>query len=162
VTYDHGMGIVEKMVGLRHVRLVREALLLMGVEVHPRTKIGPGLVMHHRGNGVIITPNTAIGSSVAIYQQVTIGRSGIDMTDKEQGFLGIEIGDHAVLCAGAKILGGKGTLRVGTGTVVAANAVLTRSTGDWEVWAGVPAVKVSDRKRRRAPLQSPTPADHDE
>lgn len=149
------------MVGLRHSRLVREALLLMGVEVHAQTTIGPGLVMHHRGNGVIITPNTAIGSSVAIYQQVTIGRSGIDMTDEEQGFLGVEIGDHAVLCAGAKILGGKGTLRVGTGTVVAANAVLTRSTGDWEVWAGVPAVKVSNRERARGPLQSPTQAEGD-
>jgi serine acetyltransferase len=141
------MGMVEKLVGKRHVRLVREVLLLMGVEVHARTSIGPGLVLHHRGNGVVITPATRIGRSVAIYQQVTIGRSGVGMTDQEQGFEGVEIGDFAVLCAGAKVLGGRGTLRVGTGTVVAANAVLTRSTGDWEVWAGVPAVKVSDRKR---------------
>ncbi|MFT2690933.1 hypothetical protein [Clavibacter zhangzhiyongii] len=146
------MGMVDKMVRFRHVRLVREALLLMGVEVHAQTTIGPGLVMHHRGNGIVITPSTRIGSSVAIYQQVTIGRTGVDTTAEEQGFEGVEIGDHAVLCAGAKVLGGRGTLRVGTGTVVAANAVLTRSTGDWEVWAGVPAVKVSDRKRGRPPV----------
>jgi serine acetyltransferase len=146
------MGMVDKMVRFRHVRLVREALLLMGVEVHAQTTIGPGLVLHHRGNGVVITPATRIGSSVAIYQQVTIGRTGVDTTAEEQGFEGVEIGDHAVLCAGAKVLGGRGTLRVGTGTVVAANAVLTRSTGDWEVWAGVPAVKVSDRERGRPPV----------
>jgi len=36
-------------------------------------------------------------------------------------------------------------LRVGRGTVVGANAVLLESTGENELWAGVPARKVGLR-----------------
>lgn len=44
-----------------------------------------------------------------------------------------------VLCAGAKIICNRGTLTVGRNTIIAANAVLTQSTGDKEIWAGIPA-----------------------
>jgi serine O-acetyltransferase len=35
---------------------------------------------------------------------------------------------------------------VGEGTVIGADPVLTRSTGAWEVSAGVPARKIADRR----------------
>lgn len=140
------MGLVERLVYRRKSSIARQVLLLaFGVEVHPRTEVGPDLLMQHRGQGIIITPKTRIGSGVTIFQQVTIGRQAIDGTDDEVGFESIEIGDQAVLCAGARVLGGVGVTRVGTGTIIAANAVLTRSTGDWEVWGGVPAKKIADR-----------------
>ena len=56
------------------------------------------------------------------------------------------VGDDACICVGAKVIGGAGWLRVGRGTVVGANAVLLESTGDWEIWAGVPARKVGKRE----------------
>ena len=60
------------------------------------------------------------------------------------------IGKGAMICAGAKVLGSDGVLHVGYGAVVSANAVLTRNTGDGEIWAGVPAKLVG--KKRCEPL----------
>lgn len=51
-----------------------------------------------------------------------------------------------MLCAGSRIICSKGLLIVGEGTIIGANAVLTQSTGDYEIWAGVPAVKIGKRK----------------
>jgi serine O-acetyltransferase len=41
---------------------------------------------------------------------------------------------------------GESELVVGKGTVVGANAVLTQSTGEYEIWAGIPASKIGARK----------------
>jgi len=57
----------------------------------------------------------------------------------------------AVLCAGAVVLFGDDGMTIGAGTVLAANAVLTCSTGPGEIWAGAPARKIADRARRPAP-----------
>jgi serine O-acetyltransferase len=50
-----------------------------------------------------------------------------------------------VLCAGAVVLFGDDGMTIGAGTVIAANAVLTCSTGQGEIWAGSPARKIADR-----------------
>lgn len=144
------MGKIEKLIQLQSRpfigRIATEILSLYGIEFPSRVQVGSGLVIHHRGQGIIVTPSTTIGNDVTIYQQVTIGRSGVGVTDEDQGFVGIIIDDGAILCAGAKVLGGRGTLRIGKGTVVGANSVLTCSTGEFEVWAGAPARKVGDRR----------------
>jgi serine O-acetyltransferase len=59
--------------------------------------------------------------------------------------LGIEVGDDVILGAGAKVMCERGILRIGRGTVVGANAVLLDSTGENEIWAGIPARKVGIR-----------------
>jgi serine acetyltransferase len=144
------MGLVERLVYRRQNWFARQALLaLFHVEVHARTTVGPHLLLQHRGHGVVITPRTRIGAGVTIFHDVTIGRQAIDGEDADVGFEGIEIGDQAVLCAGARVLGGQGVTRVGAGTIVGAGAVLTKSTGEWEVWSGIPARKVADRPRSR-------------
>ena len=58
----------------------------------------------------------------------------------------IDIEDGVFLCTGCVILC-KSFLVVDRGTVVAANAVLTCSTGENEIWAGVPAKCVGKRNR---------------
>ncbi len=143
------MGKVERLILLQRNpivgRFATELLSLYGVEIPRTVDIGTGLVIHHRGQGIVIGPETRIGNNVTIYHQVTIGRSGIGLTLEEQGFDEVIIEDGVVLCAGAKILGGRGTLRVGKNTVVGTNAVLTQSTNADEVWAGVPARKIAAR-----------------
>jgi serine O-acetyltransferase len=57
----------------------------------------------------------------------------------------IVIEDDVVLAPGAKVLCKEGVLKVGKGTVVGANAVLLQSTGDGEIWAGVPAKCIGKR-----------------
>lgn len=42
------------------------------------------------------------------------------------------------MCAGSKILA-KDNLVVGKNTIIAANSVLLKSTGENEVWGGIPA-----------------------
>jgi serine O-acetyltransferase len=111
--------------------------LLLGVDVPQSVRIGPDFTLMHRGTGVVIHRNTTIGAGVRVFPGVTVGSRRVG--DEDTGTCRFEIADGAVLGSGAKILGGDQLLRVGRNTVVGANAVLTTSTGDDEVWVGVPA-----------------------
>jgi serine O-acetyltransferase len=121
-------------------------LKLLGVEIPRSVEIGPGFDLVHGGFGVVIHPKTKIGRDVKIYPGVTLGRADIHLPIERSKFSGIEIGDGAILAAGAKVLCKEGVLRVGARTVVGANAVLLDSTGDGEMWAGMPAKKVGLRE----------------
>jgi serine O-acetyltransferase len=143
------MSLYERLVYARKNRLFGKLayfmLKLLGVEIPVSVEIGPGFLLHHGGMGVVIHPKTTIGVRVGIYPGVTLGRADIYRPTHESGFEGIVVEDEAILGAGAKILGDNGILRVGRGTVIGANAVLTESTGEYEIWAGIPAKKVGQR-----------------
>lgn len=126
-------------------RLLR---IVSNVEVPSQVRIGADVVIHHQAAGLVVHRNTTIGDRVHLFQGVTIGL-GRDKIwepgpDAELGHLVIE--DDVWVCTGATIIGGRGELRVGRGTVVGANSVLRNSTGPWEIWAGVPARKVGVRE----------------
>lgn len=55
---------------------------------------------------------------------------------------GVSIGDDVWLGAGCAILPG---VVLGTGAVVGANSVVTRSVGEYEIWCGAPAVRIGER-----------------
>ncbi len=120
-------------------------LKLLGVEIPRPVTVGENLELAHGGFGVVIHPNTIIGKRVKIYPGVTLGRADIYRSIEQSKFEGIVIEDDAILCPGAKILCKRGVLRVGRGSVVGANAVLLESTGDNEIWAGMPAKCVGMR-----------------
>jgi serine O-acetyltransferase len=120
-------------------RLAYHLLKLLGAEIPLSVPIGPGFLLEHGGFGVVIHSQAIIGAGVHIYPGVTIGRADIYRPSEESGFKGIQIGDDVILAPGAKVLCKEGTLKVGRGTVVGANAVLLQSTGEYEIWAGVPA-----------------------
>lgn len=141
-----GMGMIEKLVSKRSSRIAREMLLFYGIEFPASVRVGADFQLVHRGMGTVIHPSTVIGDRVRIYHQVTIGRGDAHLPASESKMVRIEIDDDAVLFPGAKVLGGNGVTRVGKGTIVAANAVLTESTGDYELWGGVPAKKLKDLK----------------
>lgn len=146
------MSIYERLVYARKSRLFgRPAyffLKLLGVEIPVSVGIGPGFLLHHGGVGVVIHPKAVLGAQVGIYPGVTLGRADVYRPASESAFEGIVIEDEVILGAGAKILCDDGILRVGRGTVVGANAVLTQSTGENEIWAGIPARKVGERDKR--------------
>ncbi|MCM0647407.1 hypothetical protein NBE98_03325 [Clostridium swellfunianum] len=79
-----------------------------------------------------------------LYQGVTFGRADIYKPINDSEMNGIYVRQGAVICAGAKILCKEGILTIGKNTVIGANSVLTCSTGDNEIWAGVPARKIKD------------------
>lgn len=127
-------------------RLAYGLLKLLGAEIPPSVMLGPGFTLVHGGFGVVIHPKSRIGRDVKIYPGVTLGRADIHLPAEQSAFEGIEIGDEAILAPGSKVLCKLGVLRVGRGTVLGANAVLLESTGEGEVWAGVPAKRVGRRE----------------
>ncbi|MFD8599925.1 hypothetical protein ACFV1L_33450 [Kitasatospora sp. NPDC059646] len=145
------MSLVTSLIRLRRSRLfgrlAREALALYGMEVPAAAEIGPGLTVFHRGFGTVLHPFTTLGANVTLYNGVTIGRADPWVPQEESPMRRVVLEDGVVVCAGAKIICKSGVLTVGAGTVVGANAVLTRSTGPGEIWAGVPARKVGVRNR---------------
>jgi serine O-acetyltransferase len=120
-------------------------LKLLGIEIPRGVYVGDDLELAHGGFGVVIHPATSIGKRVKIYPGVTLGRADIYRPAAQSGFEGIVVEDDVILCPGAKILGKAGTLRIGRGSVIGANAVLLESTGGNEIWAGVPARRVGMR-----------------
>lgn len=121
-------------------------LKLLGAEIPRSVKIGEDFLLLHGGFGVVIHPKTVIHDRVRIYPGVTLGRADVHHRIEDSAFEGIEVGDDALLSSGAKILCKEGILRIGRGTIVAANAVLLQSTGEDEVWAGIPARRIGKRE----------------
>lgn len=123
-------------------RLAYYLLKLLGAEVPRSVRIGTGCLLVHGGYGVVIHPRTVLGNGVKIYPGVTLGRADIHRPADESGFAGLVVEDDVILSPGAKVLGREGTLRIGRGAVIGANAVVLESVGAGEIWAGVPAKRV--------------------
>ncbi|RME36167.1 MAG: hypothetical protein D6794_08870 [Deltaproteobacteria bacterium] len=128
-------------------RLAYYALKLLGVELPRSVPVGPGLELAHGAVGLVVHSKARIGARVKLYPGVTLGRADIYRPAHESRFESIVIEDDVILSPGCKVLCKEGTLTVGRGTMVGANAVLLQSTGEWEIWAGIPARKVADRPR---------------
>ncbi|MDO4254171.1 MAG: hypothetical protein Q4C81_03350 [Kocuria sp.] len=139
------MGLPERLVGMRHLRLARLAVIPLNLSIPAEVRIGEDLKLMHYGFGTVIYPEVTIGNRVRIYHQVTIGRQDAHLQRKDSPFGHLEIGDDVVLFPGCKVLGGAGITRIANGTIVGANSVLLNSTGENEIWAGIPARRVGYR-----------------
>jgi serine O-acetyltransferase len=141
--------IYSRLVYARNHRLVGALayyiLKFLGIEIPLPVKVDEQLELAHGGFGIVIHPQTRIGKRVKIYPGVTLGRADIYRPASQSNFEGIIIEDDAILCPGAKILCKAGWLKVARGSVIGANAVLLESTGENEIWAGVPARRVGTR-----------------
>ncbi len=126
-------------------KLAYYLLKLLGSEIPRPVQIGRDFLVMHGGFGVVIHPRTVIGDRVRIYPGVTLGRADVQHPIERSAFQGLEVGDDVILASGAKVLCKAGVLKVGRGSIVAANAVLLESTGENEIWAGVPARCVGRR-----------------
>jgi len=112
-------------------RLISQvARLFTGVEIHPAAKIGRGFFIDH-GMGVVIGETAEIGDYVTLFQGVTLGGTG-----KERGKRHPTLGNHVVVGAGAKILGG---IKIGDNVKIGANSVLLKSVPTNSTVIGVPA-----------------------
>lgn len=103
-----------------------------GIEIHPGAQIGRRFVIDH-GNGVVIGETAVIGDDVMMFHQVTLGsREGI-RTKRHP-----TIGNKVVLGAGAKIIG---NITIGDNSYVGANAVVTKSVGEYSTVVGTNQVR---------------------
>lgn len=131
-------------------RLAYLALKVLGVEF-PRSVEWTGPIqLAHGSVGLVVHSATRIGSRVTILPGVVIGMADAHMPPGTLPSGGrVVIGDDVTLGAGAKVLFRAGQeLVVASGTVVGANAVLLESTGEGEVWAGLPARRVGVLQHR--------------
>jgi serine O-acetyltransferase len=103
---------------------------LTGVEIHPSAKIGTGFFIDH-GMGVVVGETAEIGDYVTLFQGVTLGGTG-----KERGKRHPTLGNHVVVGAGAKILGG---IMIGDNVKIGANSVVLKNVPPNSTVIGVPA-----------------------
>ncbi|PZU47928.1 MAG: serine O-acetyltransferase [Microbacterium sp.] len=110
---------------------------LTGVEIHPGAVIGRRFFIDH-GMGVVIGETAEVGDDVLLYHGVTLGGRTRDAGKRHP-----TIGSGVAVGAGAKILG---PVVIGAGSVIGANAVVTRDASEDSVLVGVPA-----KARKRTP-----------
>jgi len=103
---------------------------LTGIEIHPSAKIGERFFIDH-GMGVVIGETAEVGDHVTLFQGVTLGGTG-----KERGKRHPTLGNHVVVGAGAKILGG---ITIGDNVKIGANSVVLKSVPPNSTVIGVPA-----------------------
>ena len=102
---------------------------LTGIEIHPAAKIGRSFFIDH-GMGVVIGETAEVGDNVTLFQGVTLGGTG-----KERGKRHPTLGNHVVVGAGAKILGG---IKIGDNVKIGANSVVLKSVPANSTVIGVP------------------------
>lgn len=99
-------------------RLVAEiSRLLTGIEIHPGATVGQRLVIDH-GMGVVIGETAVIGDDCIIFHGVTLGGLKFDPVKRHP-----TVGNKVLIGTGAKILG---PITIGEGSLVGANAVVTK------------------------------------
>ncbi len=126
--------------GLRHLVMVFYHLwwklvqMTTGIWIPPDCSIGPGLYIGHFGQ-IIVHPECRIGEKCNLSQGVTLGLG------RQGERWGVPtLGDRVYIAPGAKIVG---PIHLASGTVVGANAVVTRDTDENAVVVGVPAKVIS-------------------
>ncbi|MFS0893403.1 serine O-acetyltransferase EpsC [Microbacterium sp. 179-I 3D3 NHS] len=103
---------------------------LTGVEIHPGARIGRRFFIDH-GMGVVIGETAEIGDDVMLYHGVTLGGRTRDAGKRHP-----TLEDGVAVGAGAKILG---PVTIGAGSVIGANAVVTKDAPADSILVGVPA-----------------------
>ena len=113
------------------------ARFFTGIEIHPGAKIGKNLFIDH-GMGVVIGETSEIGDNVTIYHAVTLGgiSPSIDSERQRDEKRHPTIGNEVVIGSGAQIIG---PINVGSGSRIAANAVVVNNVPENATMVGVPA-----------------------
>jgi serine O-acetyltransferase len=109
----------------------------------PEADVGPGVILYHRGLGVVVHQMVRVGRDVNIAHHVTIGVAG----EQHGPFPRVIVEDGAMIGVGAVVLATPGrVLRIGSRAAVGANAVVTHDVAPGERVAG-PRAQPTSRSR---------------
>ena len=144
-----------------------------GIDVGHGAFLGRGTILSCKDGDIVLGERVNIGFHSEIFSGSTVRvgndglfaaytylvggghefeRADVPVLDQPRRSRGIALGDNVWLGTGAKVLDG---VRIGSGVVVGANAVVTGDLPDGVVAAGVPARVV--RKREASAGADPTP-----
>ncbi|KAL6222188.1 hypothetical protein ACLB2K_005580 [Fragaria x ananassa] len=115
---------------------------VFGVDIHPASNIGEGVLLDH-GTGVVIGETAVIGNRVSLMQASsfhysTVFQQGVTLggTGKEIGDRHPKIGEGALIGASATILG---NIKIGRGAMIAACSLVLKDVPPHSMVAGIPA-----------------------
>ena len=112
-----------------------------GISIGDHCYIGPNAVLFG-GGGIEIGAHSGIGPGVVIAShQNTFARPDEYILDQPSRFAPVVIEENVMITSNATILPG---VRIGTGSVIGAGAVLTKDVPPRTLWMGVPARKIRD------------------
>ncbi|KAL3789388.1 hypothetical protein ACHAW5_010183 [Stephanodiscus triporus] len=116
----------------RFVALLLQSLAssAFGVDIHPASSIGAGIMIDH-ATGVVIGETATVGDGTTILHGVTLGGTG-----KEGGDRHPKIGKHVLIGAGTQILG---NITVGDRAKIGAGSVVLRPIPSGATAVGSPA-----------------------
>lgn len=106
------------------------ARMTTGVELHPASTIGTGLVIDH-GTGIVVGDTAVIGDHVVLHHQVTLGGRS-----NQPGKRHPTLGDRVFVGAGAMILG---DIFVGDDSRIGAASIVLESVPPSSTVVGNPA-----------------------
>lgn len=142
--YDRHMRLLLWLVRHRRNPIAQQLLYLLGLELPADVRLGNGLRLPHRGRGVVVTRHCVIGDRVSLYPHVVIGRSdAVSYDGSGPAQDAVVIGDDVSILPGAVVCGTPDRPTViGSGAIIAPNAVVLTSVGAGEKWGGVPARRI--------------------
>lgn len=112
---------------------------LFGVDIHPATRIGRGIMIDH-ATGVVIGETAMVEDDVSIMQGVTLGGTG-----KESGDRHPKVRRGVLLSMGVKVLG---NIEIGEYSRIGAGSVVLKSIPPHTTAVGVPARIVGKASER--------------
>ena len=105
------------------------------VDIHPKAKIGIGVMLDH-ATGIVIGETAVVEDNVSIMQSVTLGGTGKNSGDRHP-----KIRRNVLLGPQSTILG---NIEIGESSMVGAASVVLDSVPPRSIVAGVPARKIGD------------------
>jgi serine O-acetyltransferase len=124
--------------------LQSQASAVFGVDIHPLTRIGCGIMIDH-ATGVVMGETATVGDGCTILHGVTLGGTGKDHGDRHP-----KVGSHVLIGANASLLG---NIHVGLGAKIGAGSVVLRSIPPHATAVGAPA-KIIGRSQEENPGDS--------
>jgi serine O-acetyltransferase len=106
--------------------------VIIPCELSIHADISPGVYFPHP-IGIVIGADVFVAEGVTIYQNVTLGRKDYSVSEYPN------INKNVIIYSGAVIVG---SVTVGEGSIVGANAVVTKIVGPYEIVGGVPAKRL--------------------
>lgn len=103
---------------------------LFGMDIHPASKIGSGIMFDH-ASGIVVGETATIGDDCSILHSVTLGGTGKEVGDRHP-----KVGKGVLISAGASVLG---NIQIGDEARIAAGSVVLKDVPSQCTVAGVPA-----------------------